>query len=107
MDNRRGPLRWMADRLGQLSLTQKLTAIGVVSSTVSLAVVAAVLMALDAANAKQRLVRDTTLLADVVGANSTAAMVFKDSNAASETIRTVAVNDNIVSASLWSKDGEM
>jgi hypothetical protein len=43
----------------RLSLAKKLTGIGVISSTVSLVVAAATLMAFDLSNARHRLVRDT------------------------------------------------
>src|SRR5262245_37814869 len=83
-----------------LSLAKRLTGIGVVTSATSLIVAAAILMMFDSSNARARLVRDTGMLADVVGANSTAAITFGDTKAATETVRAVAVNDDIVTAAL-------
>jgi signal transduction histidine kinase/CheY-like chemotaxis protein len=88
-----------------LSLAKRLTGIGVVTSAASLIVAAATLMVFDLSNARARLVRDIGMLADVVGANSTAAITFGDSKAATETVRAVAVNDDIVTAAIWDRDG--
>jgi signal transduction histidine kinase/CheY-like chemotaxis protein len=88
-----------------LSLAKRLTGIGVVTSATSLIVAAAILMVFDSSKARARLVRDTGMLADVVGANSTAAITFGDSKAATETVGAVAVNDDIVAAAIWDRDG--
>jgi signal transduction histidine kinase/DNA-binding response OmpR family regulator len=92
-------------RFQHLSLARKLTALGVVASTVSLVIACAVLVAYDTVSSRQRLVRDTAMLADVVGANSTAALAFGDAKAAAETLRAVAVNEHIVIAAILSNDG--
>src|SRR5262245_4306861 len=89
-----------------LSLAKRLTGIGVVTSAISLVVATAILMVFDSSNARARLVRDTSMLADVVGANSTAAITFGDSKAATEIVRAVAVNDHIVTAAVWDRDGQ-
>ena len=91
----------------QLSLAKKLTAIGVITSTVSLLVAATILMAFDLSNARHRLVRDTAMLADVVGTNSTAAITFANSKGASEIVGGVVVNDDIISTAIWDRDGRL
>jgi signal transduction histidine kinase/CheY-like chemotaxis protein len=91
----------------RLSLTRKLTLLGVATSTVSLLLAMAVLLAYDLSSARARLVRDTGMLAEVIGSNSTASVAFNDAKAASETIRAVSVNDSIISASIWAKDGAL
>src|SRR5262245_37305518 len=100
---RRDPRHWYAN----LSLTRKLTAIGVATSAISLVVAAVALTAFDISSAYQRLVRDTTLLADVIGANSTAVLLFNDAPGAADAVRTVAANDDIVEARIWRKDGSL
>jgi signal transduction histidine kinase/CheY-like chemotaxis protein len=90
-----------------LSLSRKLTAIGVATSAISLFVAATAMLAFDMSSARQRLIRDTTLLADVIGANSTAALAFGDTQAATETIRAVAANDDIADARVWTTDGAL
>jgi two-component system sensor histidine kinase/response regulator len=95
--------RWVRN----LSLANKLTAIGVVTTTACLLVACAVLVAYDVSSARQRLIRDTGLLADVVGANSTAALAFGDAEGATETLGAVVVNPHIVSAAILLRDGAM
>jgi signal transduction histidine kinase/CheY-like chemotaxis protein len=90
---------------GRLSLARKLTLIGVVTSIVSLVVAMTALLAWDLSSARTRLVRDTGMLADVIGSNSTAAIVFSDAKAASEIIRALSVNESIESAAIWTKEG--
>ena len=68
---------------------------------------AVVLVAYDGASSRDRLLRDTVSLADVVGNNSTAALTFGDGKAADETLRLVAVNSHILSASILTADGRV
>jgi signal transduction histidine kinase/CheY-like chemotaxis protein len=91
----------------RLSLARKLTAIGIFTSATSLVTAAAVLVVYDRASSRDRLLHDTTSLADVVGNNSTAALTFGDAKAAVETLRVVAVNGHIVSAAILSIDGRV
>jgi len=107
MGNRSGWLRPLGTWYPRLSLTGKLTGIGVITSTASLVVAAAILMAFDLSNARLRLVRDIGMLSDVVGTNVTAAITFADSKAATEIVRSVGVNDDIISAAVWDRDGKM
>jgi signal transduction histidine kinase/DNA-binding response OmpR family regulator/HPt (histidine-containing phosphotransfer) domain-containing protein len=107
MGNRSGWLRPLSTWYPRLSLAKKLTGIGVVTSTVSLVVAAATLMAFDLSNARHRLVRDVGMLADVVGTNVTAAITFADNKGATEIVGAVAVNDDIVSAAIWDRDGKL
>jgi two-component system, sensor histidine kinase and response regulator len=90
---------------GRLSLARKLTLIGVLTSIVSLVVAVTVVLAWDLSSARTRLVRDTGMLADVIGSNSTAAIVFSDAKAASEIVRALSLNESIVSAVIWTKEG--
>ena len=62
-------------------------------------------MAYDRASSRERLLRDTVSLAEVVGDNSTAALAFGDGKAATETLRVVAVKPHIISAAILSADG--
>jgi two-component system, sensor histidine kinase and response regulator len=91
----------------RLSLARKLTAIGILTSATSLAIAAAALVVYDRSSSRERLLRDTAALADVVGNNSTAALTFGDARAALETLRVIAVNGHIVSAAILSIDGRV
>jgi hypothetical protein len=58
----------------RLSLTRKLTAIGVITSTISLVVAGAILLVYDVSSSRDRLVRDTGTLAESIARESTAAV---------------------------------
>ena len=88
-----------------LSLARKLTFLGVLTSVMSLLIAMTAVLAWDLSSARTRLVRDTGMLADVIGSNSTAAVAFGDGKAATDTLRALTVNDSIVSAAVWTKDG--
>jgi uncharacterized membrane protein affecting hemolysin expression len=107
MASRSGWLQALSTWYRRLSLAKKLTGIGVITSTVSLVVAAAILMAFDLSNARHRLVRDTGMLADVVGTNVPAAITFADTKGATEIVRAVAVNDDIISAAIWDREGTL
>ncbi len=89
----------------RLSLSRKLTAIGVVTATASLLVACAVFFAYDYSSSRTRLVRDMGMLADVTGRNSTAALAFNDGPGATELLRGLAPNRHIVSAMILSPSG--
>ena len=88
-----------------LSLSRKLIAFGVLTSTVSLLLALTTLVVNDRRSARERLIRDIGMLATVVGANSTAALAFSDRAAATETLRAVDVNLHVVYAGLFDADG--
>jgi len=90
-----------------LPLARKLTVLATVSSGVSIALACIALGWFDVSILRQRLVADTGILVDMVGANSTAALAFRDSRAASDTLHAVAVNDRIVAAAILLPDGHV
>jgi two-component system, sensor histidine kinase and response regulator len=95
--------RWL---LGQ-PLSRKLTASVLLTSSVTLAIACAVFAVYDFSSSRVRLVRDVTTLADVVGSNSTAALMFNDAQAAMDTLRAVSVGGHINGAQLFARDGAM
>ena len=97
------PRTWFAS----LSLARKLTAIGVVTSATALVLVCSAFVAYDITSARQRLVRDTGMVAEVLGRNSAAAVTFGDTRAAGDTLRGIALNEHIVSAAIVSPAGEV
>ena len=88
----------------RLSLARKLTFLGVLTSIVSLVIAMTAVLVWDLSSARTRLVRDTGMLADVIGSNSTAAVAFGDAKAATDTLGALTVNESIVSAAIWAKD---
>jgi signal transduction histidine kinase/CheY-like chemotaxis protein len=113
MANRRSPLRPLVNRRSlfrhllnrpRLSLTGKLTVLGAGTAAVTMMAAALILIVLDLRNARHQLVRDTKAMATIVGANIAAAVTAGDAAAAAETLRTLAVRGDIVSAAVWTRD---
>ena len=86
------------------SLARKVIAVimGVTSTTLVLACLA--LVAYDSSTARTNLTRDISMLADVVGTTSTAAVSFSDAKGATETLDAVAANKNVRMAAIF-RDG--
>ena len=101
----------MASRPGvwfrRQSVPRKLTTTALITSGVTLIAACAVFLVYDYVNVRSRLVRDVTTLADIVGANSTAALTFQDAVAATETLRATSVNEHIIDARLFTRDGNL
>ena len=89
------------------SVARKLTTTALTTSGVTLMAACTVFATYDYVNSRSRLVRDVTMLADIVGTNSTAALTFKDAAAAAETLRATAVNEHILDARLFTRDGTL
>src|SRR5258706_15856383 len=87
------------------SVARKLTTTALITSGVALIAACTVFATYDYLNSRSRLVRDVTVLADIVGTNSTAALTFKDATTAAETLQSTAVNDHIPDARLFAADG--
>ncbi|HUR34519.1 MAG TPA: response regulator [Vicinamibacterales bacterium] len=98
---------FLRERLGRLSIAHKVTAIGVISSTASLAFASAVLLLIDTSLERARAVREITTITDIAGINSTAAVAFADADAATETLSALRVNPHVVSAALHVRDGRL
>jgi len=86
---------------------RKLTATALSTSAVTLITGCVVFAAYDYIDARARLVRDVTLLADMLGTNSIAPLTFNDATAAAETLRATAVNEHIESARLYMPNGSL
>src|SRR3978361_528866 len=69
-------------RLLNLPLARKLTAMGIAAAGPAMIIAAIAIMAYDVSSSRQRLLRDTGMLAEVLGANSTAALAFGDARTA-------------------------
>jgi signal transduction histidine kinase/CheY-like chemotaxis protein len=95
------------NRFAHLSLARKLTAIGVLTSAAALILACVVLMAYDVSTSRTRLVRDTGMLADVIGRNNTGTLAFADAKAAADTLRGIALNEHIMAAEIVSAEGSV
>ena len=94
--------QWFA----QLSLARKLTAISVVTTTATLLVACGLFLAYDVSTSRERLVRDTGMLAEAISQNSGALLASGDAKVAAGTLRSLAPNEHIVRAMIVSLDGE-
>jgi signal transduction histidine kinase/DNA-binding response OmpR family regulator len=91
-------------RFSQISLGGQLTVAITATCALALALASVALFAFDSARAETALVRDINMVASIIGANSTAALVFEDEDAAAETLRSTAANANVTYAALF-RDG--
>ncbi|MEO8523028.1 MAG: CHASE sensor domain-containing protein, partial [Acidobacteriota bacterium] len=91
----------------RLSLVRKLTAIGVVSATASLAMGGAVLVAYDLTAEYHDEVREVSIIANVAGINSAAALTFDDARAASEILSALRSNAHVIAAAIQLPDGRV
>jgi signal transduction histidine kinase/CheY-like chemotaxis protein len=87
------------------SVARKLTTMVLTTSGLTLMVACTVFAVYDYATSRSRLVRDVTMLADIVGSNSTAALTFNDARAAEDTLHAMALNAHIIDARLFTRDG--
>ena len=89
------------------SVGRKLTTTASITSGLTLIAACTVFAGYDYLNSRSRLVRDVTMLADIVGTNSTAALTFRDATAAADTLRATAVDEHILDARLFTRDGTL
>jgi two-component system sensor histidine kinase/response regulator len=89
------------------SVARKLTSTALTTSGVTLLAACAVFATYDYLTVRSRLVRDVTMLTDLVGTISTAALDFKDAKEATAILRATAVNEHILTARLFTPDGTL
>jgi signal transduction histidine kinase/DNA-binding NarL/FixJ family response regulator len=87
------------------SVARKLTATVVSITGVTIIASCTVLAIVFYVNSRSRMALNLAMLADVVGANSTAALTFRDATAAADTLRSTAIDEHILNAQLFTRDG--
>ncbi len=92
--------------LRDISVKRKLTLIILFTSLSVLLLACLALAAYEMVIFRQGMAQDMSVLADVLGHNSTAALSFQDDNAARETLSALAAERQIVAACLYDKDGK-
>ena len=98
---------FMTRRLQRLSVGRKLTAIVAVSIIAALTFASVVLLVVDMSLARASVARDMTTIADITGANSSAALAFSDQQAATTTLSALRVHSHVVAAALRLPTGEV
>ena len=89
------------------SVGRKLTTTASITSGVTLIAACTVFAGYDYLNSRSRLIRDVTMLADIVGSSSAAALTFSDATGAADILRATAVNEHILDARLFTRDGTL
>ena len=88
-----------------LSIRRKLTLLMVLTSVVALALACAVFLGYESLTFRRSMERDLVTLADVIGANSTAALTFHDPDAARDQVGALRAQPHVVSACIYGRDG--
>jgi len=89
--------------IANLSIKQKLNLIVMVTTCVALLFAFAALLAYDVVATRSKMSRDVSIMADMIAANSTAALSFKDPKAADEALGILRADAHVQSA--WISDG--
>jgi signal transduction histidine kinase/ActR/RegA family two-component response regulator len=91
----------------RLSIRHKLVLMIMATSTVVLVLASVGYIASDYYESREDLRRELDSHASLIGANTTAAMAFRDPAAATETLQTLMPNTHILSACLYDRDGSV
>ncbi|MBK7368141.1 MAG: response regulator [Candidatus Eisenbacteria bacterium] len=89
-----------------LSLSRKLVATMMVTTLAALVLAFTAVLYYDQHTFRDRIRRDLDVLADVIGANSTAAISFHDVAAAEEALAALKANHNVVGARIFDSGGK-
>jgi signal transduction histidine kinase len=93
--------------IGSLSIRYKLLAIAMITATLSLLILAAAFIFYHTYVARTSLQRELTAAAEIIGRNSTAALLFGDRKAAEETLEALRARPDIIGASIENAQGEV
>jgi signal transduction histidine kinase/ActR/RegA family two-component response regulator/HAMP domain-containing protein len=95
-------MSWLRD----LPIRRKLTMVILLTCSVVLFLACAILGAYQIFDSRQTVVRDTTVLADVLARNTQAALAFQDETAAQQILLAVQAEPSIVAACLYDENGK-
>jgi signal transduction histidine kinase/ActR/RegA family two-component response regulator len=90
-----------------LSIRYKLTLITMLTSTIAVVLVCAAFMAFELVEFRKGMVRDLSILAEIVGTNSAAALMFDDEKAAEEILLALRAKTHVVSACIYRSGGRL
>ena len=94
-------------RFKDISIKSKLTAIIMIASTVALLLVSVGFTTYELVTYRQTMSSDLSTLAEIIGNQSTAALTYKDQDAAQEILNALSVKKHIVAAALYDKNGQL
>jgi signal transduction histidine kinase/CheY-like chemotaxis protein len=90
--------------LANLSIRKKLTLIMMLTSGVALVLTCGAFLGYEFTTYRGGMERDLSILADVIGSNSTAALTFNDADAARDQVGALRAQPHVVSACIYRKD---
>lgn len=90
-----------------ISIKRKLTFIIMVTSTITLVLAGAAYFTYDVLTLRDAMVRNVTMLSEIIGANSTADIVFGDQKSAEENLAKLGFNPHIVASCIYGKGGKV
>ncbi len=90
-----------------ISIKRKLTIIIMATSTFALLLAGVAYVAYDVTTLRAAMVQNVSMLSEIIAANSTADLVFKDQQAATENLAKLAVNPRIVASCIYTSEGEV
>jgi signal transduction histidine kinase len=93
--------------LQNLPIRRKLTVVILVVCAVVLLLACVVLATFELIEFRQAIVRDSTVMADVLGKNTRAAVAFQDEDAATEFLAALQSAPHVVAATLYTQDGKL
>jgi signal transduction histidine kinase/DNA-binding response OmpR family regulator len=88
-----------------ISIGRKITLITVAVSAAALLLACVPMAIFDVVASRRALARDMASMADIIGGNSSAALLFKDAKAAEEVLATLKAKPNIMAAAVYSLQG--
>ena len=94
-------------RFRNMSIRAKLTLLVVLTSTIVLSLASSAFIANDVVKIRTAMVEDLTVLADVIGRNSSAALAFNDEEAAHEILSALSVQPHVIAAVIRNIDGDV
>src|SRR5687767_11378974 len=89
------------------TIKRKLMLIIMLTCIVALVLACAAILFFEHRGTRQILIHNTQVMANVIGANSSAALSFKDQNAAKETLSALRAEPYVLSACLYTHDGKV
>jgi PAS domain S-box-containing protein len=87
------------------SIKRKLTLIIMLTSSAALLIACTAFVTYELVTFRGAMVRELSTLAEIIGANSTAALAFDDQRSAEETLAALSAKHRIVGAYIYTKDG--
>ncbi len=95
--------RWFQD----LPIRRKLTLLIVATGSIALVLASVALLIFKSMDLRKETIGEISTLAEVIGANTTAALTFRDRQAAEETLSALRADKRIVAAAVFGKDGSL